>query len=51
VISFILMKCICILVVGALAPVLRGKPGRNPGDADAMTRDLSWRSIRVLAFG
>ena len=39
------------LVVAALAPVLRGKPGRNAGDKDDTTRHLSGRSVRVLAFG
>jgi hypothetical protein len=39
------------LVVTALAPVLRGRPGRNPGDNDDTTRHLSGRSVRVLAFG
>ena len=39
------------LVVAALAPVLRGQPGRNPGDNDVTTRHLSGRSVRVLAFG
>ena len=38
------------LVVTALAPVLRGQPGRNPGDNDDTTRHLSGRSVRVLAF-
>jgi hypothetical protein len=39
------------LVVTALGPVLRGQPGRNPGDKDDTTRHLSGRSVRVLAFG
>jgi hypothetical protein len=39
------------LVVAALAPVLRGNPGRNPGDNDDTTRHLPGRSVRVLAFG
>jgi hypothetical protein len=39
------------LVVTALAPVLRGQPGRNPGDNDDTTKHLSGRSGRVLAFG
>jgi hypothetical protein len=39
------------MVVAALAPMLRGKLGRNPGDNDDTTRPLSGRSVRVLAFG
>ena len=39
------------LVVAALAPVLRGQKGRNPGDNDDTTRHLSGRSVRVWAFG
>jgi hypothetical protein len=39
------------LVVVALAPGLRGQPGRNAGDNDAMIMRLSGRSVRVLAFG
>ena len=39
------------LVVAALAPMLRGYPGRNLGDNDDTTRHLSGRSVRVLAFG
>jgi hypothetical protein len=39
------------LVVTALLPVLRGQPGRNPGNNDGTTRHLSGRSVRVLAFG
>jgi hypothetical protein len=39
------------LVVTALAPVLRGLLGRNPGDNDDTTWHLSGRSVRVLAFG
>jgi len=39
------------LVVAALAPVLRGPSGRNPGDNADTTRHLSGRSVRVLAFG
>jgi hypothetical protein len=38
------------LVVAALAPMLRGQPGRNLGDNDDTTRHLSGRSVRVLAF-
>ena len=38
------------LVVAALAPVLRGQAGRNPGDNGGTTRHLSGRSVRVLAF-
>jgi len=40
-----------VLVVAALAPVLRGQPGRNAGDKDDTTRHLSGRSVRVLASG
>jgi hypothetical protein len=40
-----------ILVVTALAPVLRGQPGRNAGANDDTTRHLSGRSVRVLASG
>jgi hypothetical protein len=40
-----------MLVVTALATVLRGQPGRNAGANDDTTRHLSGRSIRVLAFG
>jgi hypothetical protein len=40
-----------ILVVAALALVLRGQAGRNAGDNDDTTRHLSERSVRVLAFG
>jgi hypothetical protein len=49
-----------VLVVTALAPMLRGQPGRNPGDPpsqglrrtgnDDTTRHLLGRSVRVLAF-
>jgi hypothetical protein len=39
------------LVVTALAPMLRGQPGRNLGDNDGTTRHLSGRSVRVLASG
>jgi hypothetical protein len=39
------------LVVAALAPVLRWKPGRNSGDNGDTTRHLTGRSVRVLAFG
>jgi hypothetical protein len=39
------------LAVAALAPVLRGQAGRNPGDNDGTARHLSGRSVRVLAFG
>jgi hypothetical protein len=39
------------LVVAALAPVLRGLLGRNPGANDDTTRHLLGRSVRVLAFG
>ena len=38
-------------MVAALAPALRGQPGRNPGDKDDTTRHLSGRSVRVLASG
>jgi hypothetical protein len=38
------------LVVTALAPMLRGRQGRNLGDNDGTTRHLSGRSVRVLAF-
>ena len=40
-----------VLVVTALAPVLRGQPGRNAEDKDDTTRHLSGRRVRVLAFG
>ena len=33
------------LVVAALAAVLRGKPGRNAGDNDDTTRQLSGRLV------
>jgi hypothetical protein len=39
------------VVMTALAPVLPGRSGRNPGDNDDTIRHLSGRSIRVLAFG
>jgi hypothetical protein len=39
------------LVVAASATVLRGQPGRNPGDNGDTTGHLSGRSVRVLAFG
>ena len=45
------LRAFNFLVVAALAPVLRGQPGRNPGDNDDTTRHLSGRSVRVLAFG
>jgi hypothetical protein len=38
------------LVVTALTPMLRGQPGRNPGDNDGTTRHLSGLGFRVLAF-
>jgi hypothetical protein len=34
-----------------VAPVLRGRRWRNPGDNDGTTRHLLGRSVRVLAFG
>jgi hypothetical protein len=40
-----------ILVVTALAPVLRGWTGRNAGANDDTTRHLWGRSVRALAFG
>jgi len=39
------------LVAAALTPVLQGQPGRNAGANDDMTRHLSGRSVRVVAFG
>ena len=39
-----------VLVVAALAPMLRGQPGRNLGDNDGTTRHLSGRRVRGLAF-
>ena len=39
------------LVVAALGAVLRGQPGRNPGNNDNTTRQLSGRSVGELAFG
>jgi hypothetical protein len=39
------------LVVSSLTPVLRGQPGRNPGDNDGTTRHFPGLGFRVLAFG
>ena len=38
------------LAVSSLSPVLRGRPGRNPGGNGGTTRHLSGLSFRVLAF-
>jgi len=39
------------LVVAAMATVLRGLQGRNPGVSAGTTRHVFGRRVRVLAFG